>query len=131
MILLKITSPDGNTTTEEFTPAEMVNWFTTAQRTELETTGRLKMKAGYGTRLIEMVQCPAPVLTDAASRINGVHYLMVTEPGGIEYVMRYGEAEMAEVFTPGQRRHLTTGKGVMIGRCRFVDMVMAARAIAA
>ena len=131
MILLKITSADGNTTTEEFTPAEMVNWFTTAQRTELEATGKLKMKAGSGTRLVEMVKRPEPVLTDAASRINGVHYLMVTEPRGIEYVMRYSEAEMAEVFTPGQRRQLTTGAGVMIGRCRFVDMVIAARSIAA
>lgn len=131
MILLKITSADGNTTTEEFSPAEMVNWFSAAERAELELTGKLRMSTGHGHRLVEIVKRAAPFLTDDASRIGGLHYLMVTEPGGIEYVTRYTESEMAEMFDPAQRRHLTTGAGLIVGRCRFVDMVIAARSIAA
>ncbi len=130
MTLLQITSPDGNTTEEHFSPAELARWFNRAELAQLKRDGHLNQPAGArGMRRIKVLPSAAPAADNTASRVGGLYYLMVTETGGAEYVTRYGEAEMDEVFTAGQRHDLEKGGALIVGNCRFVDMVAAARTI--
>lgn len=65
----------------------------------------------------------------AAGQVGGLHYLLVTEAGAHDYVLRYLEAEMTDVFSPAQRAELEAGRPVLIGQVRFIDMVTAARKV--
>jgi hypothetical protein len=128
--MLKITSPDGNTTEEEFSPAEMAEWFSRGDRAELELTGKLRQLVGLrGVRIIQVVPSQAPTAGNTQSRLGGLYHLMVTETNGAEYVTRYGEDEMAELFSAAQRHDLAKAGVLVVGNCRFVDMVAAARTI--
>ena len=72
----------------------------------------------------------------ASTTVDGIVYLLVSEPRRADYVARYMGSEMIECFSAEELETLTTeGKlnrmsgGKMV--CQFTDMVFAARALAA
>lgn len=68
-----------------------------------------------------------------STNIEGLNYLLVSCDNGDEFVSRYLDTEMAEVFTADERQQLTSGKAVVkpgrLGALRYVDMVAAARSV--
>lgn len=67
--------------------------------------------------------------------VEGIVYLLVSEPNRADYVSRYIDSEMLEVFTAEERKVLAT-KGVLNrferGKlsCVFTDMAFAAQKLA-
>jgi len=64
-------------------------------------------------------------------QIDGLTYLLTTETNGMEYVLRYSQADMEEIFTGDDRRELDAGEAVIHGTVRYVDMLVAARSVIA
>lgn len=126
MTMLKITSRQG-TTEEEFSPAELAHWFSPAERDELARTGKLRHGRGHHVRQIEVISSAKARAADIGARVGGLYYLLTTDRNGRQDVTRYGEAEMAECFSPDQRRQLASGQALTIAGTSYVDMVLAAR----
>lgn len=124
---LKITDADGNTTSEFHDDAELPTWLSRQERAELELTGRVRHWTGHN-RFTLIQRLPDP-RSGSATALGDLHYLMVSEGDGTEYVLRYTVAEMHEYFRPHEAAELAKGAALMRGTCRFVDMVAAARTV--
>ena len=61
--------------------------------------------------------------------VDGIRYLLVTEAGHADFVLRYTTGEIGELFTVDQLNALADGKTIDgRGGTRITDMVVAARA---